>query len=231
MNLEYKSLSLDAAELKFAPDSGSFTGYASVFGGVDTYGDTIHPGAFTDSVGDGREVKMYFNHGWRKYELPIGKMFVKQDERGLRVERAEFTTGLQLAEEVKSALSHRTVEGLSIGYELDPTGFKTKGTGKGRDIYAVKSLKEISVVDWPADSAALVDMKSAIEDAIALKDIEGLLRDAAGFSRAEATALVSRIKSLSRGDHEGEVETGNTDALAVLLLRTRSLQLRGKNHA
>jgi hypothetical protein len=40
-----------------------------------------------------------------------------------------------------------------------------------------------------------------------LKEIEALLRDAGGFSRADAVALVSRIKSLSLRDAEAEEKT------------------------
>lgn len=227
MSVEYKNLSLASAEIKFDPGSGDFSGYAAVFGGVDSYGDTIHPGAFSKAVGDGSEVKMYFNHGWRKFELPIGKMLVRQDDRGLRVERADFTKGMQLADEVKLAMAHRTVDGLSIGYSLAADGFKTKSGNAGRDIYEVAFLKEVSVVDWPADRAALIDMKSAIEDAKALKDIEGLLRDAAGLSRAEATALVSRIKAISLGDQAGESKTSTDGAVAAILLHAHSLSLKG----
>ena len=45
--MEFKSLSLADAEVKFAQDGArGFSGYASKFGGVDAYGDTIHPGHF-----------------------------------------------------------------------------------------------------------------------------------------------------------------------------------------
>lgn len=219
--MEYKTLPLDAAELKFDAGTGAFTGYASVFGGVDSHGDTIHPGAYSKAVGDGREVKMYFNHGWRSFQLPIGKMLVKQDERGLRVDRAEFTPGLQMAAEVKAAVEHRTVSGLSIGYRLEKAGFKAK-SGGGRDIYEVDFLKEVSVVDWPSDAAAQIDIKSTLEQAISLKEIECLLRDAAGFSRTDATALVSRVKSLVRGEREADPTTSEvTAALAALTNRIK----------
>jgi len=203
--MEFKTTLLEKAELKFAPDTATFTGYASVFGGVDTGGDTIHPGAFRKAIGDGAEVKMYFNHAWIKRELPIGKMFVREDERGLRVESGEFTVGMKMADEVAMAVRHGTVSGLSIGYLVTESGVKKKSDG-GREIYEIDYLKEVSVVDWPADQAAVIDMKSAIHKAETLKDIESLLRDAAGFTRADATALVSRIKSMAHGDRDAETK-------------------------
>lgn len=205
--MEFKQISLDDAGIKFANDGGvkSFSGYASTFGGTDSYGDTIHPGAYTKSVGDGAEVKMYFNHGWLRKELPIGKMFVKQDANGLFVERAEFTHGIKLADDVALAVQHKTVNGLSIGYRVNPEMTKPKSAGKGRDIFEIDFLKEVSIVDWPADgNAVITGIKSAIEEAISLKEIEALLRDAGGFSRADACALVARIKSMQQSESVAE---------------------------
>jgi HK97 family phage prohead protease len=222
--MEFKTTPLADAELKFANDKPTFTGYASVFGGVDTYGDTIHPGAFKAAVGDGAEVKMYFNHAWIKRELPIGKMLVKEDARGLFVERGEFTPGLKMADEVALAVRHGTVTGLSIGYRVNEAGVKKKDGGKGRDIYEIDLLKEVSIVDWPADPAALIDMKAAIHEAESLKELENLLRDAAGFSRADATALVSRIKTLTHGDRVAKPEP--SELAALILGATRSIVKR-----
>ena len=41
-----KTLSLDDVELKTEGDAGVFRGYASKFNGIDSYGDTILPGAY-----------------------------------------------------------------------------------------------------------------------------------------------------------------------------------------
>lgn len=199
--MEYKLLALNSAEIKLS-DSG-FTGYASVFGGVDSYGDMIHPGAYSKAVGAGLEVKMYYNHLWRRDELPIGKMRVEQDDKGLRVTHAEFTPGLAAASEVKAALSHGTVTGLSIGYGLERSGYKIREDG-GRDIFEIAHLREVSIVDYPADSAAQIDLKKAILEAGSLKEIEALLRDEAGLSRLDATRLVARVKAIAHGDRDAE---------------------------
>lgn len=225
--MEFKQINLADADLKFANDGSlsAFSGYGAVFGGVDSYGDTIHPGAFKSAIGDGAEVKMYFNHGWIKRELPIGKLFVREDERGLLVEHAEFTKGIKLADDVALAVKHGTVSGLSMGYRVSDQGAPRKTGTKGRDIHQIEFLKEVSVVDWPADESAVIyDVKSALDEADSLKQIESLLRDAAGFSRADATALVSRIKSLSRGEREAETKT--SDYLAAIYAATTKLTTR-----
>ncbi|MGJ7497471.1 HK97 family phage prohead protease [Variovorax sp. RT4R15] len=204
--MEFKTLKLTDAQIKFASDKPTFTGYASVFGGVDDYGDTMRPGAFTKAISaNGGEVKMYFNHLHQRRELPIGKMFLEQDDHGLLVKHAEFTPGLKMAEDVLAAVRHGTIDGLSIGYGLRPTGYKKSATG--REIHEIEYLKEVSIVDYPADeSARIIDVKCALDECASLKEIETLLREAGGFSRADATSLVGRIKTLARGDHDAEVK-------------------------
>ena len=68
------------------------------------------------------------------------------------------------------------------------------------------------MVESPADEHAQISsVKSAIEDSGSLKDIEALLRDAGGFSRADACALVARVKSMQQSDSDAE-----DDVLAAL---------------
>ena len=66
-----KSLSLSDCDIKLDAKSGVFSGYASVFGGVDSYGDTIEKGAFAETLSDHGLPKMFFNHDG--FDLPIGK--------------------------------------------------------------------------------------------------------------------------------------------------------------
>ena len=148
---------------------------------------------------------MYFNHGWQRGEIPIGKMFVQQDSRGLRVDRGEFTRGMQKAEEVILAAKHGTVTGLSIGYTIDPGKNPRKSGAKGRELYEIHTLREVSVVDYPADqSARILDMKSEIDEISDLKQAEAFLRDVGGLSWASAKALVSQIKSVALRDGDAE---------------------------
>lgn len=194
-----KTLSLSDCEIKLEGETGRFAGYASVFGGVDSYGDTIVRGAFKSTLERNGKPKMFFNHEWR---MPVGKWSVaREDEKGLWVE-GELTPGLSLSADVHAALKHGTLDGLSIG------GFVKKGdyeeTEGGRVIRRWDSLVEVSPVVFPADAAARIDVGSvkgadildAIEECENVRQIEQLLRDAAGLSRRAAAALVARLKSL-----------------------------------
>jgi hypothetical protein len=62
-------------------------------------------------------------------------------------------------------------------------------------------------VEEPADLAARIsEVKSALETANSLKEIESLLRDVGGFSRVDAKHLVSKINSLNQREAEAEKE-------------------------
>lgn len=56
MALVHKSLKIDSAQLKFDDSGRKFSGYASVFGGVDSYGDTVFKGAYEGTLADRRRL-------------------------------------------------------------------------------------------------------------------------------------------------------------------------------
>ena len=194
--METKTLQTNALDLKFT-DGMKFSGYASVFDGVDSYGDTIVKGAYQDTLMNReRPVRMRWNH----YGDIIGKWTkLVEDSKGLYVE-GELTPNHSKAQDVYASLKHGAIDGMSIGYRV--TDEEKKG-----DIRLLKGidLVEISVVEEPADIHATVgEIKSLIEECKTLKEFETLLRDAGKFSRADATLLVSRIKSIGRSDYDQE---------------------------
>lgn len=223
-----KTLSLSDVSLKMEGEGGRFSGYASVFGGVDSYGDTILRGAFESTLRQNGKPKMFFNHNWET--LPVGKWTsAKEDDHGLFME-GEFTPGLAAAEAVRSAMKHGTLDGLSIG------GFLRKGdfeeTEGGRVIRKWSNLIEVSPVVFPADSAARVDLSSvkggravldAIEEMQSVNDLECLLRDVAGLSKGAAIALVARAKVVMGVPGEPAPQSPEANALQVIQLRLRSL--------
>lgn len=203
--MEHKNLTLDSVELKLAEDGRKFSGYASVFNGTDSYGDTILPGAYKQTIADReRPIQMRWNH----FGPVIGKWVdIREDEKGLYVE-GELTPGHSVAEDAYALMKHQAVTGMSIGYRIPPGGMEKDGDKR---LLKEIDLVEISVVESPADLAAQVgDVKAAIDQAESLKDVERLLRDAAGLSRSEAQMLVSRIKTLCQS------ESGAKDESAVI---------------
>lgn len=198
MEIERKLLTIDDAEFKFDAKTGVISGYASTFNGIDAYGDTIEPGAFAETLEKrDRPVRMRWNH----FGPVIGKWTeLRENQRGLFV-KGELTPGHSVAEDVKASLSHGAIDGLSIGfypkeYEIDEA--KERRTIKKID------LVEVSVVEEPADLRARVtQIKSAVEAALTIRDIEAALRDA-GLSRSASQSLVAKMKTLLRGELEAE---------------------------
>lgn len=213
-----KTLLLSDAAIKLDGDTGRFAGYASVFGGVDSYGDTIVRGAYDSTLRNNGKPKMFFNHD--SYALPIGKwLAAKEDDHGLFVE-GELTAGNPQSDAVRAALKHGTVDGLSIGYYLKKGDFDE--TEEGRVIRKVSRLVEVSVVTFPADEAARVDLASVktedIDGIETVRDFERFLRDAGGLSKGLAAALVSRAKLIFM---PGEPDAGEAEAKALADLEAR----------
>lgn len=193
-----KTLKLEEVSLKIDGETGKFSGYASVFGGIDSYGDTILKGAFQHAIAS-EMPKMFFNHSW---DMPIGKWTkAEEDSKGLFVE-GELTPGLALAADVRAAMKHGTLDGLSIGGYLKKGDYEE--TDKGRIITKWSKLMEVSPVVFPADNSARItnvksiDFESLLPECKTERDLERLLRDA-GLPKWEAMAIVSRAKAIFDG--------------------------------
>lgn len=206
-----KTLNFSDADIKMAGESGRFSGYASKWNGVDSYGDTILKGAFANTLAVNGLPKMFFNHNW---DMPVGKWLVaKEDEIGLFVE-GELTPNLSLAGDVHAAMKHGTLDGLSIG------GYLKKGdydeTDEGRQIRSWSTLMEVSPVVFPADGKARIesvksdDLMAAINEIESVREFERFLRDAGGLSKGAAVALTARVKQIVAA----EGEPGASEAFA-----------------
>lgn len=192
-----KALSLNDCRLKFAGDGkkGRFEGYASKFNGDDSYGDTILPGAYADTLARHATPKMFINH--RSYELPTGKwLTLAEDSEGLIVE-GELTIGMRQADDLALAMQHGTVDGMSIGFMLSRDDYDWKDGMSGRIIKCVTQLVEISVVTFPADDAARTsDLKSALDSLATIADFEGFLRESGHFTKGMSGLLVKRAEEI-----------------------------------
>jgi HK97 family phage prohead protease len=198
VKIQTKQIALGNVELKLADGGGlAFSGYASKFGLIDSYGDTIEKGAYLKTLENReRPIRLRWNH----YGDVIGKWLkLVEDEKGLYVE-GELTPGHSKAQDVYALLKHGAIDGLSIGYRVKDY----VKLNDDRRLLKEIDLIEISVVEEPADLGATIgQVKANIEDCESLKDCENVLRDA-GLSRAEAVALVSRIKSIGLSDSDQE---------------------------
>ena len=197
-----KTLAFDQVEIKFdsSGKAGTFEGYASVFGVVDSDGDIIMPGAFKKALSSqSRQVGMFFNH--RTWELPVGKwLSLEEDSKGL-LTRGELTPGLSVSTDLRAAMEHKTVEGMSVGFTVLKDDFDL--TGPGRAFQNVQALREISICTFPANEQATVESMKSLESITTIRDVEHWLRDSAGLSKSQALGFIARIKSAVRSDSEG----------------------------
>jgi len=185
-------------EIKFSKTKkGQFEGFASKFNGIDSYRDTIMPGAYLETIEEGKTIPMFINHD--SYQIPVGKYSkLSEETEGLFVVGDINLKHLQ-GPSLHSAMEEETMDGLSIGFRIRKGGAYDDEENNVRVITNI-DLKEISVVNFPADNdARIMVVKRDIDLIESLKDAEMLLRDA-GYSKSAATAFVSRIRELTRSD-------------------------------
>lgn len=198
-----------ACDLKATGDTGTFEGYGSVFSIEDKGGDIVAPGAFTETLAAAKAAGRFPAMLWQHRQAePIGiYTSMVEDSIGLKVE-GKLALKTARGAEAYELLKMGALSGLSIGYRVrDDSWDRVTGvrTIKKAD------LVELSLVTMPMNDAARVSSVKTIEDLETLSDIERHLRDACGLSKTEATALVSRVKSvISRSD------SGDREPLAAL---------------
>lgn len=181
--------SLPLFELKSEPQ-GLVTGYAAVFGGCDSYGDCVMPGAFSKSLSKhkaaGTTPVMLWSH---RQDQPIGRWStLQEDTRGLRVEgliNLKTTAGRESFEHLRAG----DLNGLSIGYQVPPGGSEYRD---GVNLLKSVDLHEVSAVTIPADSSArITSVKSMAIKPATLRAFEQALEEI-GLSRREARSVAAK---------------------------------------
>jgi len=203
-------------DVKALGEDGTFEGYGSIFGNVDSYGEIVEPGAFTASLVDarkkGRTVKMLWQHDPSQ---PIGIwQDLAEDNKGLYVKGQLLKNDVPQAAAAYSLLKAGALDGLSIGYRV----VEAAPHGDKQGILSLKKLdlKEVSIVTFAANDRARVDTVKhfvAAGTMPTVREFEEILRDA-GFSKSKATALAVACKPHLRGEPEEKADhTAFWDAL------------------
>lgn len=170
-------------------DDGTFSGYASVFGNVDSYKEIVAPGAFTESIKRLRESGEPLPVLWQhRSGEPIGGTdagSMEEDDHGLKVSGFLLVNEIPRAKEAHALLKRRVVRGLSIGYYTEDSSFNEK-----ERVTTLKKLDlvEYSVVTFPANSLATV---GNVKSADSIREFEDFLRDVGGFNRHQAKAIAA----------------------------------------
>lgn len=157
--LEFKSFPFELKDIDEQKDGRvRFTGYASVFGNEDSYGDVIEPGAFRKTIMEmGSRIKVLWQHD--PY-TPIGKPEVlREDSVGLYTEALLSRT--RDAVDAGILIEDGVVDELSIGFTPIKYAMREGNRAGGRSLHEVK-LYEYSPVTWAAnDLAAITGTKDA----------------------------------------------------------------------
>lgn len=127
------------------PSNTVISGYASVFGILDSQNDVIIKGAFK-SV-ESHNVKLLWQHDPNR---PIGVIkSLCEDEYGLKFE-AEINNKIEAGREASELIKQKAICGLSIGFSINSSSYNEKGMRVINDV----NLAEISVVTFPANNQA-----------------------------------------------------------------------------
>ena len=203
-----KALNLPT-EFKAFGDSGSFEGYASIFGNVDLGGDVIERGAFKEIV-KGRDGKVKVLNQHRTSD-PIGVAEVKQDDKGLSFQ-GQLILEAPAGRAAYALMKGGALDGMSIGYDVLPGGGKVLESGI-RQLTGLK-LWEISPVTFGMNPLAGIEGVKQAGQITTTREFEDFLRDAGGFSKAQAIAIASGgFKAM-----QGLRDAGDAEAAAKQLL-------------
>jgi HK97 family phage prohead protease len=192
-------------QIKATGDDGTVEGYGSVFGVRDNYDDVIASGAFAATLKahkeEGTMPAMLWQHDACE---PIGVWTeMVEDGKGLRI-KGQLALETTRGKEAHALLKLGALNGLSIGFVSKQWAYD-----RDREIRTLTEIElwEVSLVTFPANEKARVTNVKNADQLSAPKDAERILRDA-GFSKSDATALVSRVMRM------GEERSDSVDSTA-----------------
>lgn len=214
-------------DIKAVEEDGTFNGYGSVFGVVDSYQEVVAKGAFADSLAElarkGRPVPVLWQH---RSSEPIGAWSdLREDDHGLFGKGSILLDAGDMERRAYAHMRARTVTGLSIGYWVRESSYDEK---TGIRTLTKLDLVEISLVTFPANDDARVEavkFKLAHGELPTDREYEKFLREA-GFSKTRAAGLVGHGLAEMRRRESDREETmtpalkGLSDTLAGFSLKS-----------
>ena len=148
--MERKLIPLSDIGVDADGESGSITGYGSIFGNKDFGGDIVVKGAFEKTLRERPNIKFLWGHDHKSPPIGVWES-VKEDGKGLLLKGRLFLE-TERGREVHVALKNGAIDGLSMGYKATAA----RNTRTGRELHELK-LFEVSVVNFPMNEAATVE--------------------------------------------------------------------------
>jgi HK97 family phage prohead protease len=219
------------AELRASDDARGFSGYASHFGTVDSYGTAVKKGAFRKTLKErGERIPVLWQHN---PDWPIGRPTeLKEDKTGLRFDAAisEATTygrdamallrddvPLGMSFGFQTIKSREATDDDSLDYSQAPDFFTSKEGKKHVQVIEEVRLWEISLVTFAANEQAMINDVRAAAEADALHSLIEHIRD--GSLSGDHAALVADL--VAAYEQRAEPEPGPPTPLAGLNARRR----------
>lgn len=174
--MRVKDVALAARQIKAGPDDGladgEFTAYASVFGNVDSYGDTVVKGAFENTLkswgSSESSIPLLFGHNMADPDYNLGHVkAAEEDDHGLLV-HAVLDLENPKALQVYRMLKGRRVNQMSFAYDVVDSAEAKAGDQKVNELRELK-LYEVSVVTIGANQETEVLAVKAAAQALAVK--------------------------------------------------------------
>jgi Escherichia/Staphylococcus phage prohead protease len=126
------------------------SGYAAVFGNLDSYSDVIQKGAFSRTLAEQGPTRVTLRG--HDVDRVIGVGSFVEDNYGL-FGKYRFVAGVKDAEETLALVRASALTGISIGYSVPANGYSYKN---GNRILTDLDLFETSFVTFPANDLARV---------------------------------------------------------------------------
>jgi HK97 family phage prohead protease len=213
--MEHRTVTLTEVKLLDGrgAETGTFSGYGSIFGNIDAHGDVIERGAYAETLAEwkaqGKWPKMLLQHGgWGMGAddlLPVGQWTnMEENAKGLKVEGRLFALNTERGQYIYEGLKTGELDALSVGFIPREWKAGTKPNEPARTFTNV-DLKEVSIVLFGAnDKARISGVKSFTLDDI--RELEATLRRK-GLSRADAATAISGFKEWSQRDVAAPIST------------------------
>lgn len=217
MSLLYKTAALSELKVKEPAEgtgeSGVFEGYASKFGNVDSYGDIVIKGAFTESLAaykpGGAGIPCYWAHRMDDPEMCIGETLAAvEDEIGLKV-----TVQLDIVSNPKAARAYELIKAgrvaqMSFAYQIDDAELVENAAAPFGEAYELRKLTifEVSIVQIGANTETeITDVKNAVTHLKAGRKISA----ANAELLAQARDLINKV--IDATDDDGSSEEPDDD--------------------
>lgn len=201
MAYEYLDVSFEIKQtVQEDPDFFFIEGLASTFGNVDSTGDVIQRGAFTESLAKTTPKILWSHNAAEPIGMPVSIVETMEGlEVKLKLPKADFFVSRRVIPQVKLG----TIDAMSIGFRIesrDDIEFED-------DVRIIKkvSLHEISLVAFPANEMAQVSgFKSGHRDEET--------KTVVPFQSGLAIAPTDRVWSSSEARGRVRTATGSTEA-------------------